>query len=197
MPPGNSAVPACLCPARPGCWAHGGAAGGPWGVQCSWRLRLHARPPGHAGRAGSPPSPAPGGPATMAPAMAPAGLDTTAQLRAALPAALLRPSCRPGLYPLPGLRARVDMWVLWLGPPTPQDAWEGNGARGSGPTMPDSVRGHILGASPGSLARLRGGGRGWPQGQWPGGGANCQLPSKGGPRRAKVTQAGTQPGFPQ
>lgn len=115
-PPGHTAVPACLQPARAGLRAAGCAAGRPRVVRCSRGLRVHARPPGHAGRTGFSPSTAPGGPATVAPAVAAARPDTTAQLRATLPAALLRPPRRPGLYPLPGLRAAVDMRVPWLGP---------------------------------------------------------------------------------
>ncbi|XP_055261477.1 rhomboid domain-containing protein 3 isoform X2 [Moschus berezovskii] len=65
-------------------------------------LRVHARPPGHAGGAGFSPSSAPGGPATVAPAVAAARPNTTAQLRATLPAALLWPPHWPGLQTRPG-----------------------------------------------------------------------------------------------
>lgn len=121
VPPGHPAVPACLHAARPGRRANGCATGRPRGVRCSWWLRIYACPPGHAGRAGLPPTAAPWGTATMAVAMAAARPDTPAQLRATLPATLLWPPCWPGLYPLAGLWACVDMWVLRLGP---QGAWK-------------------------------------------------------------------------
>ena len=139
-PPGHAAVPACLQPARAGLRAAGRAAGRPRGVRCSRGLWVHARPPGHAGGAGFSPSTAPGGPATLASAVAAARPDTTAQLRATLPAALLRPPRRPGLYPLPGPRAAVDVRAPWLGP---QGAREATGTRSQGPLIHTHPKGHL------------------------------------------------------